>query len=42
MQQAYYVIGGVSFVLIILRRDMRDCETLTRRLFDDDATAIAH
>ena len=33
VQQAYYVTGGVSFVLIIVSRDMREYEALTRRLF---------
>ena len=33
VQQAYYATGGVSFVLIIVCRDMRDYEALTRRLF---------
>lgn len=33
VQQAYYATGGVSFVLIIVCRDMRDYEGLTRRLF---------
>jgi len=33
VQQAYYATGGVSFVLVIVCRDMRAYEALTRRLF---------
>ncbi|MDP5280369.1 Lrp/AsnC family transcriptional regulator [Sphingomonas sp. DG1-23] len=36
VQQAYYVTGGVSFVLVILSRDMREYEALTRRLFEEN------
>lgn len=35
VQQAYYATGGVSFVLIIVCRDMREYEALTRRLFSE-------
>ena len=33
VQQCYFVTGGVSFVLVIVTRDMRSYEALTRRLF---------
>ena len=36
VQQCYYVTGGVSFVLIIISRDMRSYEALTRRLFAEN------
>lgn len=35
VQQVYYATGGVSFVLIILCRDMREYEALTRRIFSE-------
>jgi len=37
VQQCYYVTGGVSFVLIIVSRDMRSYEALTRQLFAENA-----
>jgi DNA-binding Lrp family transcriptional regulator len=36
VQQCYYVTGGVSFVLVIVSRDMRAYEALTRRLFAEN------
>lgn len=36
VQQCYYVTGGVSFVLVIVSRDMRSYEALTRRLFNEN------
>ena len=36
VQQCYYVTGGVSFVLVIISRDMRSYEALTRRLFAEN------
>lgn len=36
VQQCYYVTGGVSFVLVILSRDMHTYEALTRRLFAEN------
>lgn len=36
VQQCYYMTGGVSFVLIITCRDMRDYEALTRTLFAEN------
>lgn len=36
VQQCYYVTGGVSFVLVILSRDMRSYEALTRSLFAEN------
>jgi len=36
VQQAYFVTGGVSFVLVIICRDMREYEALTRRLFAEN------
>lgn len=36
VQQCYYVTGGVSFVLVILSRDMSSYEALTRRLFAEN------
>jgi Lrp/AsnC family transcriptional regulator, leucine-responsive regulatory protein len=40
VQQCYYVTGGISFVLVIVTRDMIDYEAITRRLFaDNDAVA---
>jgi Lrp/AsnC family transcriptional regulator, leucine-responsive regulatory protein len=37
VQQCYYVTGGVSFVLVIVASDMRAYESLTRRLFGENA-----
>lgn len=42
VQQAYYVTGGVSFVLIVLARDMRAYEALTRRLFAQNAVVQSY
>ncbi|WP_369060539.1 Lrp/AsnC family transcriptional regulator [Caulobacter sp. 73W] len=36
VQQCYYVTGGVSFVLVIVIRDMPAYERLTRRLFAEN------
>ncbi|TFI60102.1 Lrp/AsnC family transcriptional regulator [Sphingomonas parva] len=36
VQQCYFVTGGVTFVLIIVTRDMRSYEALTRRLFAEN------
>lgn len=36
VQQCYFVTGGVSFVLVIVTRDMRSYEALTRRLFAEN------
>jgi Lrp/AsnC family transcriptional regulator, leucine-responsive regulatory protein len=36
VQQCYYVTGGVSFVLVIVSRDMPAYESLTRRLFAEN------
>lgn len=36
VQQCYFVTGGVSFVLIIITRDMRSYEALTRKLFAEN------
>lgn len=36
VQQCYFVTGGVSFVLVIITRDMRSYEALTRRLFAEN------
>ncbi len=36
VQQCYYVTGGISFVLIIISRDMRSYEALTRTLFAEN------
>lgn len=36
VQQCYYVTGGTSFVLIIITKDMRSYEALTRRLFEQN------
>ena len=36
VQQCYFVTGGVSFVLIIVTRDMRSYEALTRKLFAEN------
>lgn len=33
IQQCFYVTGGISFVLIVVARDMRRYEALTRQLF---------
>lgn len=35
VQQCYYVTGGISFVLVIVTRDMIEYEAITRRLFAD-------
>lgn len=40
VQQCYYVTGGISFVLVIVTRDMIEYEAISRRLFaDNDAVA---
>lgn len=36
IQQCYYVTGGVSFVLVVISRDMRSYEALTRILFAEN------
>jgi DNA-binding Lrp family transcriptional regulator len=36
VQQCYYVTGGISFVLVIISRDMRSYEVLTRSLFAEN------
>ena len=36
VQQCYYVTGGISFVLVIISRDMRSYEALTRTLFAEN------
>jgi Lrp/AsnC family transcriptional regulator, leucine-responsive regulatory protein len=36
VQQCYYVTGGISFVLVIVTRDMIEYEAITRRLFADN------
>ncbi|WP_441242076.1 Lrp/AsnC family transcriptional regulator [Tardiphaga sp. 768_D3_N2_1] len=36
VQQCYYVTGGTSFVLIVVTRDMRTYEAVTRRLFSEN------
>lgn len=36
VQQCYFVTGGVTFVLVIVSRDMRTYEALTRRLFAEN------
>lgn len=36
VQQCYFVTGGVGFVLVIVTRDMRSYEALTRRLFAEN------
>ncbi|GEP03027.1 Lrp/AsnC family transcriptional regulator [Methylobacterium oxalidis] len=36
VQQCYYVTGGISFVMVIICRDMRSYEALTRRLFAEN------
>jgi Lrp/AsnC family transcriptional regulator, leucine-responsive regulatory protein len=36
VQQCYYVTGGISFVLVIVTRDMIDYAAITRRLFADN------
>lgn len=33
VQQCFYVTGGISFVLIVVAKDMRRYEALTRQLF---------
>lgn len=37
VQQCYYITGDADFALIVLARDMQDFESLTNRLFFDDA-----
>ncbi len=37
VQQCYYITGEADFALIALAKDMQDFETLTNRLFFDDA-----
>ncbi|MGO1000522.1 Lrp/AsnC family transcriptional regulator [Lysobacter sp. CA196] len=37
VQQCYYVAGEHDFVLVVLARDVRDYETLSRRLWFEDA-----
>lgn len=37
VQQCYYITGDADFALIALAKDMQDFETLTNRLFFDDA-----
>lgn len=40
VQQCYYVTGGISFVLVIVTKDMIEYEAITRRLFaDNDAVS---
>lgn len=36
VQQCYCVTGGISFVLVIISRDMRSYEALTRTLFAEN------
>lgn len=36
VQQAYYVTGGTSFVLVIITGDMKSYEAITRRLFSEN------
>jgi DNA-binding Lrp family transcriptional regulator len=36
VQQCYFATGGVSFVLVIVTRDMRAYEALTRTLFGEN------
>lgn len=36
VQQCYYVTGGISFVLVIVSKDMIEYEVITRRLFADN------
>ncbi len=36
VQQCYYVTGGISFVLVIVTKDMIEYEAITRRLFADN------
>ena len=36
VQQCYYVTGGISFVMVIICRDMRSYEALTRSLFAEN------
>jgi len=36
VQQCYYVTGGISFVLVIVTRDMIEYEAITRRLFAEN------
>ena len=36
VQQCYYVTGGVSFIMVLVSRDMRAYEALTRRLFAEN------
>lgn len=42
VQQCYYVTGGISFVLVIVTRDMIAYEALTRRLFADNETVAGY
>jgi len=42
VQQCYYVTGGISFVLIIVTRDMRTYEALTRRLFAENESVASY
>lgn len=37
VQQCYYITGEADFALIALAKDIQDFETLTNRLFFDDA-----
>ncbi|ALN63388.1 asnC family protein [Lysobacter antibioticus] len=37
VQQCYYVAGDHDFVLVVLARDVRDYEALSRRLWFEDA-----
>ena len=37
VQQCYYITGEADFALIVLARDMADFESLTHRLFFEDA-----
>jgi DNA-binding Lrp family transcriptional regulator len=41
VQQCYYVTGGISFVLVIVARDMVAYEALTRRLFAQHAAVAS-
>lgn len=41
VQQCYYVTGGISFVLVIVTRDMRSYEALTRRLFNENERVMS-
>ncbi len=37
VQQCYYITGEADFALVALAKDMQDFETLTQRLFFEDA-----